>query len=135
MEKHPLLDDAIKRNEDELVNTPPGTPQYQLYRNRVDRHRHESIMAMLEDISKPKKIEKAVLIVGIISVILVSTGLYFQIRQFYWPSQHNPPQSDTIHKEQNTKESGQKTPQIKSNNAKGFRGSSVVPPKAKIDTK
>lgn len=50
---NPLIEDAIKRCETELVRLTPGTSAYQELRNTIERHRHEQTMKRLDEIAKP----------------------------------------------------------------------------------
>ncbi|OGP68789.1 MAG: hypothetical protein A2W27_02205 [Deltaproteobacteria bacterium RBG_16_44_11] len=76
MKDNPLIKDAIKRNEDALIGLTPGTLVYQECKNKIERHRYESIMAMLSDISKPKKIEIFIAIIAFLAFLIATAQLF-----------------------------------------------------------
>ena len=129
MKNTPLIDDAIRRCEDELSNTAHGSPAYLALMTKIERHRHEKTIAMLDELARPKKIEKFISIVTLLAAILVAVGLYFQVRQFY----ENKPdltaipenvihqkQPEAIQSEQEQKESKASSPSLSE--------SSIIPP-------
>jgi hypothetical protein len=67
---NPLIENAIKRNENALIHLDKDSPQYQECKNKIDHHRHESIMVMLNEISKPKKIEIFIALVAFLALIV-----------------------------------------------------------------
>ncbi len=135
MKKHPLIDDAIKRNEDALIHTTPGSPQYQEYKNRIERHRHESIMAMLEDISKPKKIEIFIAVVTFFAFLIATVQLFRPNREVVVQLQQNADLTQSNDKKGVPAQSKSPIPAPKSNNAESHQKSTITPPKTKIDTK
>jgi hypothetical protein len=83
MKNTPLIDEAIRRCEDQLSNTAHGSPAHMALMTKIERHRHEKTIAILDELARPKKIEKFISIVTLLAAILVAVGLYFQVRQFY----------------------------------------------------
>ncbi len=131
MKKHnPLIDDAIKRNEDALTKLTPGTSEYQKCRNRIERHRHDSIMEMLIEISKPKKIEKIIMVFAIFAVLIAAISLCLQ---FYGYSDKSQKKSDEHSNQFRVEESKSKIEKTKSSDVYDLPKSSAILPRIKYE--